>query len=174
MGQDKGPDLAVQVARTLGRPLTLAGPLEEFFHQAIEPYLDDRIRYVGVVDHRKKVELLGQAGCVLVPSRCEEGFGMVSIESMACGTPVVALANGALPEVIESGLTGYTTKDEQALATLVTQAMRLDRAAIRDRVTTRFDLRTIADQYHRLYEQIAGARADLSRRASRQISPGKH
>src|SRR5262249_495746 len=136
MEDEKGPDLAIRVARILGRPLTLAGPIidEDFFISAVKPQLDHEIQYVGVVDHRQKTELLGKAGCVLMPSSVNEGCPIVSFEAMACGSPVVALANGALPEIVEPDLTGYVTADEEALATLVTRALALDRAAIRSRV----------------------------------------
>jgi glycosyltransferase involved in cell wall biosynthesis len=156
MEREKGPDLAIHVARRLNRPLILAGPMidEGFFEDAIEPLLNDQIQYVGVVDHREKDELLGQAACLLMPSRCEESFGMVSLEALACGTPVVALANGGLPEIIEPDLTGYLTQDEHALAALVSQAMKLDRATIRARVAARFDFRIVADKYRELYTQI--------------------
>jgi glycosyltransferase involved in cell wall biosynthesis len=156
MEREKGPDLAVRVARTLDRPLILAGPIidGEFFDQAIRPHLDDQIQYIGVVDHRKKDSLLGQAACVLMPSRCEEAWGMVSLEALACGTPVVALANGGLPEIVEPGLTGYITHHEEALAALVTEAMKLDRAAIRARAAARFDFRAVADRYRLLYAQM--------------------
>ncbi|MDQ3813921.1 MAG: glycosyltransferase family 4 protein [Armatimonadota bacterium] len=152
----KGPDIAIQVARTLGRPLILAGPIVEkdFFASAIEPCLDDQIQYVGVVDHRRKNELLGQAGCIILPVRHAESFGLVSIEAMACGTPVVALANGALPEIIEPGLSGYLTPDEAALAPLVIQALQLDRSAIRARVAMRFSIAVVAKKYRQLYERI--------------------
>lgn len=156
MGEEKGPDLAVQVARALGRPLILAGPMvdEEFFDRTIKPFLNGRIRYVGVVDHRQKTELFGQSACVLMPSRWEEPFGLVAIEAMACGTPVVAMARGALPEIVEPGLTGYLVRNEEALATSVTHAVRLDRAAIRAWATARFDIPVVAEQYHQLYRGI--------------------
>ncbi len=156
----KGPDLAVQVARRLGRSLTLAGPIieGEFFEHAVKPFLNDQIQYVGVVDHRQKNELFGQAGCVVLPFRGEEPFGLVTIEAMACGTPVVALASGALPEIVEPGLTGYLTQEEEALPALVTQAIQLDRAAIRARVTGRFDLSVAAQKYRQLYTRVASTR----------------
>ena len=162
MDEAKGPDLAVQVARVLGRPLTLAGPMvdEKFFDHAVRPFLNDQIRYVGVVDHRQKAELLGQAACVLMPSRWEEPFGLVAVEAMACGTPVVALAHGALPEIVEPGLTGYLSSDEEALANLVTLATRLDRAAIRARAAARFDMPVVAERYRQLYTQVATAYND--------------
>ena len=153
----KGPDIAVAIARQLQLPLTLAGPIidGDLFTQKIKPYLSDQIRYVGVVNHAQKNEILGAAACALLPFRGAEGFGLVSIEAMACGTPVVALANGALPEVIEPGVTGYLTPDEEALTTLVLPALKLDRAKVRQRVAARFDLSIVAGHYHKLYKKIS-------------------
>jgi glycosyltransferase involved in cell wall biosynthesis len=157
--EKKGPDLAVQVARALGRPLILAGPVvdEEFFDRTIRPFLNGQIRYIGVVDHRQKTKLFGQAACVLMPSRWEEPFGLVAIEAMACGTPVVALARGALPEIVEPGLTGYLSRNEERLADSVTRAVQLDRAAIRARAAAQFDLTVVAELYSQLYTQVAMA-----------------
>jgi glycosyltransferase involved in cell wall biosynthesis len=79
---------------------------------------------------------------------------LVTVEALACGTPAVALANGALPEIIEPGVTGYLTTDERALPGLVTQAVKLNRAVIRQRVAARFDLAAVAQQYRQVYEQM--------------------
>jgi len=153
----KGPDLAIQVARSLGRPLILAGPIVEadFFDVAVRPYLGEAIRYVGVVDHATKVELFGRAGCVLLPFRGEEPFGLVTIEAMACGAPVVALANGALPEIVEPGVTGYLAREEAELRPMVLRAMDLDRAGVRARARARFDMAYVAEQYRSLYGRIS-------------------
>ncbi len=155
----KGPDLAVQIARQLNLPLTLAGPIvdNDLFEKSIKPYLDEQIRYIGVVNHAQKNKLFGEAGCALLPFRGPEPFGLVSIEAMACGTPVVALANGALPEVVEPGITGYLTHNEEELAALVGPALQLDRAKIRARAAERFDLSIVAEDYRRLYLSILAA-----------------
>ena len=167
----KGPDLAVATARKLGRPLTLAGPIVdgELFETAIKPQLGEQIRYVGVVNHEQKNKLLGDAGCALLPFRGAEGFGMVSIEAMACGTPVVALASGALPEVVDNGITGFLANDPSELPELALQTAKLDRAQVRARVTRRFDLGVVGRNYVKLYEQIVAAtpasRTSSARRA---------
>jgi len=152
----KGPDLAVAVAKALGRPLTLAGPIVDnaFFQNRIEPWLGAGISYVGVVDHNTKDRLLGEAACALLPFRQAEAFGMVSIEAMACGTPVVALPNGALPEIVEPGVTGYLAEDEGCLKALTLQATKLDRATIRVQAITRFGIDRTATQYIALYRTL--------------------
>jgi glycosyltransferase involved in cell wall biosynthesis len=156
---EKGPDLAIQIARELERPLTLAGPVvdDDYFDRTVRPFLNGDIRYIGPVDHLAKNDLLGRAACVLMPSRVNEGCPIVSFEALACGTPVVALANGALPEIVEPGITGYATHDEHALAPLVAEAVKLDRTAIRARVAERFDLHIVADKYLTLYREIMRA-----------------
>jgi glycosyltransferase involved in cell wall biosynthesis len=156
MEQQKGPDIAVRVARRLGRRLTLAGPMtnDEFFDAEIRPFLDERVRYVGVADHGRKNELLAQAACVLMPSRWEEPFGLVAVEAMACGTPVAALRGGALPEVVEEGVSGAIAADEEGLADAVGEALMLDRRAIRARAEQRFEMGTVARQYVDVYDRI--------------------
>jgi glycosyltransferase involved in cell wall biosynthesis len=109
------------------------------------------------VNHQQKTELFGQAACLLMPSRWEEPFGLVAIEAMACGTPVVALARGALPELIEPGLTGYLSRNEERLADSVARAVQLDRAAISARAAARFDMSVVAELYSQLYTQVATA-----------------
>jgi glycosyltransferase involved in cell wall biosynthesis len=154
--ESKGVDIAIAAAHAAGMPLTVAGPIVEleYFRQRIEPLLGDTIRYIGVFDHAAKNEHLGRAACVLMPSRGPEAFGMVAVEAMACGTPVVALANGGLPEVVENGLTGYVSEDEQRFARLVAPALLLDRSRIRDRAVARFDMSVVAERYCRLYTEM--------------------
>ncbi len=155
----KGPDLAIKVAQVLGESLTLAGPIIEsdYYNAEIEPHLNDRIRYIGTVNRDQRNELFGRAACAVLPFRGAESFGLVTVEAMACGTPVVTLANGALPEIVEPGVTGYLTNDETALAGLVQQARHLERATVRHRVAARFDLPAVARQYCDLYAEICAA-----------------
>jgi glycosyltransferase involved in cell wall biosynthesis len=152
----KGTDLAVQAARATGLPLTVAGPIiDQAFHEThVVPHLDEHIRYVGVVDHAGKNRLLAGAACVLMPSRVDEACPLVCIEALASGTPVVALARGALPELIEPGVSGYVTADECELARLVPRALALDRPAIRTRAAARFDVRRVAARYVEVYHAV--------------------
>jgi glycosyltransferase involved in cell wall biosynthesis len=152
----KGVDLVVQAALTLGRGLVLAGPIidRDCFDASVAPFLGERIRYVGVVDHACKVRLFGDAACVVMPSRVDEACPMVCIEAMACGTPVVASTRGALPELIEPGVSGYVVGDASALALRVDAATRLDRAEIHARAVQRFDVHAVAARYLALYSAL--------------------
>ena len=156
---EKGTDLAVRVARELGRDLTIAGPIIEadFFENEIKPHLSNGIRYVGPIDHDTKSDLLGRAACVLMPSRVDEGCPIVPMEAMACGTPVVALPNGALPEIIDRGVTGYVTAEERDLSTLTLKAMQLDRRTVWTRAADRFDAHSVARRYIDLYSDMIAA-----------------
>ena len=160
MEAEKGPDLAIAAARALGRPLTLAGPVvdHEFFAERVLPGLGPDIRYAGVLGHDDKVELLGRSSCALVPSRWEEAFGLVAVEAMACGTPAVGLANGALAEVIDDDVTGFTTSEASELADLVLRADKLDRAAVRSCAAERFSIERTARRYLELYTEIVEGR----------------
>ena len=160
MESDKGPDLAIAAARALGRPLVLAGPIVDhaFFAERVVPTLGTDVQYAGILGHDDKAALIGRSSCVLVPSRCDEGFGMVAVEAMACGTPAVGLANGALSEVIEDGVSGFTTAEPDELADLVLRAEKLDRAAVRARAAERFSIERTAARYVELYGEIAEGR----------------
>lgn len=149
----KGADLAVQVARSTGRPIVLAGPIvdDEFFEAVIEPVLSDTVRYAGVLDHSAKCSLLATSACALVPSRCEEGFGMVAVESMACGTPVVGSGLGALADVVEDGITGYTVAADD-MAERVESAVALDRRTVAIRARERFAISRTAASFLALYD----------------------
>jgi glycosyltransferase involved in cell wall biosynthesis len=157
----KGPDIAIRVARESGRPITLAGPIidDQFFTQRVQPLLGDTVRFLGPLGHDDKCALLASSVCTLVPSRAEEGFGMVAIESMACGTPVVSSGRGALAEVVDDGVTGYSTSPD-AMAEGVAKAAILDRRAVAAHARGRFGIERTARAYLALYERGATVSKD--------------
>ena len=131
MSPDKGCHRAIDVAVTAGLPLKIAGknrePLErQYFDEFVAPHLSDQIQYMGEVTHGEKVELLQNARATLFPIEWEEPFGLVMIESMACGTPVIATRWGAVPEVIEHGRSGIIVDDYRNMAAAIEEADRLD------------------------------------------------
>jgi glycosyltransferase involved in cell wall biosynthesis len=157
----KGPDIAIRVAREAGRALTLAGPIidDQFFAERIQPLLGETVAYVGSLGHDDKCALLASSVCTIVPSRVEEGFGMVAVESMACGTPVVSSGRGALSEIVDDGITGYTC-DPETMVERIRWAVRLDRLAVADHARRRFGIERTAAAYLALYER--GSRAGAS------------
>jgi glycosyltransferase involved in cell wall biosynthesis len=157
----KGTATAIRVAHEIGMPLTIAGPIIDrgYFDAEVQPHLSGQIQYVGKVNHREKNELLGNATCLIAPFKGEEPFGLVSIEAMACGTPVAALPNGALPEIITDGVTGYLAPNEALLASAVQRAASLDRRQVRRHVAERFNIRVAAERYLHVFRHIVAADA---------------
>jgi glycosyltransferase involved in cell wall biosynthesis len=154
MIEDKGPAQAVEIARAAGMPLVLAGPAEEGFDEHIAPLIDgDQITYVGRVDPPERDRLLAGAAALLYPLLYPEPFGLVVIEAMACGTPVQGTALGAVPELVEPGLTGYLAPTWEGLAGLIPRALELDRSVIRARAIERFDYARMVDLHERLYRE---------------------
>lgn len=157
---EKGPQDAIRVARKLGLKLILAGKVDRadvaFHKEVIEPLIDgEQIVYVGEADARLKRELYRRAMCLLMPIRWEEPFGLVMPEAMACGTPVIAYARGAAPEIIVHGETGYLVpEDPDAMADAVRLVDRIDPARCRAHVEERFSPNIMADRYVALYERI--------------------
>ena len=143
MSPDKGAHNAVRVAAEMGLPMILAGKMHdvaerEHFEANVEPFLSDDIRYVGEVSHDEKVRLLQRARATVFPIQWPEPFGLVMVESMACGTPVVATRFGAVPEVIEQGRSGVIVDEFSELAAGVEQALSLDPAECRASAVERF------------------------------------
>jgi glycosyltransferase involved in cell wall biosynthesis len=157
MTADKGAHRAVAVAKECGLPLKLAGkcrePLEqEYFDALVRPHLSDRIEYVGEVTHGEKVALLQGARVTLFPIKWEEPFGLVMIESMACGTPVIATRFGAVPEVVEDGATGIVVDRWQDMAGALERADAIDPHVQRRAVEERFSPERMVADYVRAYE----------------------
>lgn len=154
----KGVHTAIAIARRAGRQLIIAGNRvasaegSRYFESAIEPHLDGRlVKYVGPVDDTAKNALLGAAAAFLMPIEWEEPFGIVMVEAMACGTPVIGFARGAVPEVIDDGVTGAVVADVDAAVRAVDRVVQLDRQRVRTRCEQRFSYTVIADAYEQVY-----------------------
>jgi glycosyltransferase involved in cell wall biosynthesis len=157
MSPDKGAHRAVAVARETGLPLKLAGKMQEpkereYFHELVEPHLVNGIEYMGEVTHGEKVELLQHARATLFPIEWEEPFGLVMIESMACGTPVIATRRGAVPEVIEDGRSGIIVDDYREMAGALERADELEPLKLRRYVEEEFSPQRMVRNYVAAYE----------------------
>jgi len=157
----KGPHHAIAIARRAGRRLVIAGnrapagPEAEYFDRAIAPHVDgDTVRYAGAVDDEQKSEFLGNSAALLLPIEWDEPFGIVMIEAMACGTPVVAFARGAVPEVVRDGIDGFVVESLDAAVSAVGRLADIDRARCRERVQRTFDVEPVTDAYERAYREI--------------------
>jgi glycosyltransferase involved in cell wall biosynthesis len=160
----KGPHLAIDIARRTGLPLVIAGnlPAEHrcWFETNIAPRIDgSRICYIGPVNDTEKNELFGRARALLMPILWEEPFGIVMAEAMACGAPVLGLARGAVPEVIEHGVTGFVSDDLDGLVDAVGRLNEIDRAACRARVERLFSDAAVTEAYLAVYRDMLGVRA---------------
>jgi glycosyltransferase involved in cell wall biosynthesis len=159
---EKGPQRAIRVARKAGRPLVLAGTVqprfERFFATEIEPEIDGQmVRFVGEVGGARKQQLFGEASAFLMPIRWPEPFGMVMVEALAAGTPVLAFAQGAAAEIVEHGKTGFLVNDEDEMAERVVSCGAIDPQRCRDSVASRFAPDHVAAGYEAVYrETLAG------------------
>jgi glycosyltransferase involved in cell wall biosynthesis len=157
---EKGADLAIEAAQAAGRRILLAGKLnepaeQEYFDEAIRPRLGGSASYVGEVDAAGKRELYAKAACLLFPVRWPEPFGMVMIEAMACGTPVVALRAGSVPEIAVDGVTGIICAEPAELPAAIGAAAGLRAADCRAHVADHFDVTIMAEGYEKVYQQVA-------------------
>jgi glycosyltransferase involved in cell wall biosynthesis len=160
---EKGTHLALDVARELGMKLVLAGLVypfswhREYFEREVRPRLEaagSMAEFVESPTFARKVELLGQARALLIPTLAPETSSLVAMEAMACGTPVVAFANGALPEVVAHGKTGFLVNDFDAMVNAVRRVDSIDPRECRTHVEARFNASRMADGYERLYATI--------------------
>lgn len=159
MCPEKGVDAAIRVARRAGVPLRIAAKMSEaaeqlYFDGHIRPLLGGDVEYVGELDRDEKLALLGGAACMLNPVAWPEPFGMVMVEALACGTPVVATPMGAVPEIVDDGATGFVRSGEEALAEAVLAARYLDRELCRKAVAGRFSAERMVADHVALYESI--------------------
>lgn len=155
----KGPHLAVEIARRTGRRLVIAGNIPDekrcWVEARVFPHVDgELVRYIGPVDDHQKNQLLGTAAALLMPILWEEPFGIVMAEAMACGTPVLGLSRGAVPEVVEDGVTGFVADDVDGLVAAVARLPEIDRGACRARVEGLYSDEAIVGAYEALYRII--------------------
>ena len=162
---EKRPDRAIKIARALGIPLKIAAKVDradrEYFETEIKPLLDEGggVEFVGEVDERAKTKFLGEARALLFPIDWPEPFGLVMIEAMACGTPVLAFRHGSVPEVIDEGVTGRIVGSMDEAVAAMPQLLAMDRRKVRRRFEERFTAERMAHDYVDLYtKQIALAR----------------
>jgi glycosyltransferase involved in cell wall biosynthesis len=150
----KGPYQAIKTAQTLGLKLLLAGPENAYFREEIRPLIDGKTaEYVGYVSGAARSKFLGGAKALLYPIQYPEAFGLVLIEAMLCGTPIAALNLGAVPEIVEEGLTGSLAQSMDNFPQAVMKSLKLDRRQIRARAEQRFSAGKMARDYLSAYEQ---------------------
>ncbi len=159
MSPDKGAHRAIRVAKRLGRPLDIAAKCREpaeiaYFDKFVAPHLNCDIRYVGEVDHTEKCALLASAHALIVPIEWEEPFGLVMIEALASGTPVVAMRRGSVPEILRHGETAFIANDLAEMIALVDRATELDPARLRQEAEARFSVARMVEGYLQAYETM--------------------
>ena len=159
MSPDKGPHRAMEAAYKAGMRLVMCAKMRDpwefdYFDEYVRPYLNDDIQYLGEVPHERKLELLAGARALLFPIRWNEPFGMVALEAMACGTPVLAYPEGAIPEIVEHGRTGYLCDDIGSLSEAIGRIDRLDRAACRAAVEGYFSTDRMVREHVELFQTL--------------------
>jgi glycosyltransferase involved in cell wall biosynthesis len=165
MSPDKGPREAVLTAREVGVPLRMAAKVREraehaYYTEEIKPLLGGDVEFLGEIGEQEKYQLLSDAFALLNPIQWPEPFGLVMIEALAAGTPVVTTTAGAAPEIVDHGVTGYLCRDIDALADALILAKDLDRAACRAAAATRFSTERMVTDHVALYEAVVREAAD--------------
>jgi len=166
IAREKRPDRAIAIAKACGCRLKIAAKVDpadlQYFKQEIEPLLDDPlVEFIGEITESQKGDFLGHARALLFPIDWPEPFGLVMIESLACGTPVVAFRGGSVGEIIEHGVTGFVVDDLDQAITAAKQVDALDRRACRQAFDERFSATRMADDYLKVYTQLVGVAANV-------------
>jgi glycosyltransferase involved in cell wall biosynthesis len=161
---EKGPDKAIEIALRTGLPLKMAAKIDaadrQYWIDVIEPMIaaHPNVEFVGEINEQQKADFLGNAQALLFPICWPEPFGLVMIEAMSCGTPVIAFNHGSVPEVIDNGISGFVVSTVDEAAAAVWHAVRLDRLAIRQQFEYRFTAERMATDYVRSYRQLLAER----------------
>jgi len=166
MSPEKGVERAIEIAKRTGMLLKMAAKVdkvdEEYFASRIKPLLDDPlIEFLGEIDEPEKDRFLGEASVVLFPVEWPEPFGLVMIEAMACGTPVVAFARGSVREVIADGVSGFVVENVDEAVDAVQRALALPRRLCRASFEERFTAQRMADEYLSIYEKLLAAETSV-------------
>ncbi len=156
---EKRVDIAIEIAKQVGMKLKIAAKVDkvdrEYFETLIKPLLDHPlVEYIGEIGEAEKDDFLGKAYALLFPIDWPEPFGLVIIEAMACGTPIIARLHGAVPEVMEHGVTGYVVKDIKSAVKAVKDVKKLSRRRCREVFEKRFTARRMAENYLKVYESL--------------------
>lgn len=162
---EKGIVQAIEVAKKSGRKLKIAARLEEkyqqFYKENVEPHIDGKqIQYLGEIGFPDKIGLYQKAAATLFPIQWEEPFGLVLIESISCGTPVIAFRRGAVPEVLEDGKTGFIVDDIEQMVSAVSKIDSIDRRICREEAVKRFDAKRMIADYTKLYDKLLNAQSE--------------
>jgi len=167
MHPDKGAKEAIQIAKSFGKKLIMAGIIQDkdYFEQEIEPHFSEDIVFVGSVGPDKRDDLLGNAYALLHPIYFAEPFGLSVVESMACGTPVVAFNKGSMPELIDSGKNGFIVENVEEAVVALGKILQIDRQDCRNTVEQRFSVDRMVEDYIKVYQQII---ADFGRDSFRK------
>ena len=157
---EKGIHLAIQAAHKAGVPLTIAGRVDgypehlTYFNRQVLPALDEDCRFIGPIAYREKIELLRTAKCLLVPSLAPESSSLVAMEALACGTPVIAMNSGALPEIVEHGMTGFVVNSSSEMADGIALAKHINPEICKEAAAERFSADRMVREYLTLYERM--------------------
>ena len=159
MASYKGAREAIEIARRAGVPLRLAGKIEhedeaKYFQEQVEPLLGGDVEYIGEIGPNERASFLGDAIALLNPITWSEPFGLTMVESLACGTPVVAFPRGSVPEIVEDGVTGLLCADADVMVDRLPEVARLDRGACRKVVEGHFSAARMVDDHLALYAQL--------------------
>ncbi len=169
LSPEKGPQHAIAIAKRSGWKLKIAGKVDvvdtEFYEQEIAPLIDgQQIEYLGEINHSQKTELLGNAAITLFPIAWREPFGLVMIESMVCGTPVIGINMGSVGEVIAHGKSGFVCDSYDEMAEMIPDALKLDRLACRQHVENTFTVSQMVDGYEAVYQKLIQERVSANGR----------
>ena len=168
VSEEKGLIRAIDIARTCMMPLKIAAKVDpadtSYFKKEIFPLLGDpNVEFIGEIDDARKPEFLSGAAALLTPIDWPEPFGLVMIEAMACGTPVIAFNRGSAPEIVEHGVTGFVVEDIRSAINAVKEAIRLPRNRVRERFEERFTARRMAKDYLESYRELIFAQHGRAR-----------